>query len=91
MPRTPPATATMTLSVSSWRDPMLPGANADRMAISRDRAVARASIRLATFAQAMRSTNVTAPIIVSVISLMSDGMNVSRNGVTFALQSAFSR
>ncbi len=61
-PRTPPVSASSTLSVSSWRmiRPREPP-TAARIAISRRRPVARASRRFATFAHAMRSTNATAP------------------------------
>ena len=51
-----------TLSVSSWRTIRpRPAPIAARTDISRARAVARASSRLATLAQAMSSTKVTAP------------------------------
>ena len=61
--RTPPATASSTLSVSSCRTmrPRL-APRAARTAISRWRASARESSRFATFAQAISSTNATAPI-----------------------------
>ena len=63
------------LSVSSWR--MMrprPAPRAARTDISRARAVARASSRLATLAQAISSTKVTAPIAVRVTVRTSDGM-----------------
>ena len=62
-PRTPPATATRMLSVNSWR--IMSARRAPRAiqtAISRRRPVARTSRRLATLAQAIRSTTPTAPI-----------------------------
>ena len=50
------------LSVNSWRAiRSLFAPNENRMAISRRRAVARASRRFATFAQAIKSKNPTAP------------------------------
>ena len=61
-PSTPPANESSTLSVRSWRTIRpRPAPIAARIAISRDRTPARASSRLATFAQAMSSTAVTAP------------------------------
>ena len=62
-PSAPPATASSTLSVSSWRTirPRL-APSAARTAISFCRASARDSSRFATFAQAMSSTKPTAPI-----------------------------
>ena len=61
-PKTPPSIESSTLSVSSWRTMRLrPAPMAERMAISRARPVARASSRLATFAQAISSTQPTAP------------------------------
>ena len=60
-PSTPPPSASSRPSVSSCRITRLdPAPSARRMANSRRRAVARASIRLATFTQAMSSTNPTA-------------------------------
>jgi hypothetical protein len=62
-PAAPPITESTTLSVSSWRTSRpLPAPNATRTATSRSRAAARASSRLATFAQAMSSTSPTAPL-----------------------------
>ena len=64
-----------TLSVSSWRTIRArPAPIAARTEISRLRAVARASSRLATLAQAMSSTKVTAPIAVRVTRRTSVGM-----------------
>ncbi len=61
-PSTPPASASSRLSVSSWRTSRSRLApSAVRTAISFERAAARASNRLATLAQAMSSTNPTAP------------------------------
>ena len=59
-PSPPPTSASSTLSVSSWRTmrPLL-APSARRIAISRRRAVAFASRRLATLAHAIRSTNAT--------------------------------
>ncbi len=61
-PIAPPTTASTRLSVRSWRTSRiwLPP-RAVRTAISRSRAVARASSRLATLAQPIRSTKPTAP------------------------------
>ena len=58
----PPASDSSTLSVSScrMRRPR-PAPIAARIAISRRRPVARTSSRLATLAQAMSSTKLTAP------------------------------
>jgi len=61
-PNAPPITARSRLSVSNCpisRARLAP--SAVRIAISRSRTVARASNRLATFADAMSSTNATAP------------------------------
>ena len=61
-PSAPPTTASKTLSVRSWRATRhLPAPSAARIAISRSRAVVRASIRLATFAHAISKTNPTVP------------------------------
>ena len=58
----PPMADSSTLSVSSWRTMRpRPAPMAERMAISRERPVARASSRLATLAQAISSTQPTAP------------------------------
>ena len=61
-PAAPPSAASRTLSVRSWRRmrPRL-APSAARMAISRRRAAARTNKRFARFAQAMSSTNPTAP------------------------------
>ena len=62
-PSAPPAKATTLLSSRSCRAILARVApSAERTAISRCRAVARASIRLATLAQAISSTSETAPI-----------------------------
>ena len=54
--------ASTTLSVSSWRTSRIrPAPTAARTTISRPRAEARASSRLATLAQAISSTKATAP------------------------------
>ena len=75
MPSGAEAAPSKTLSVSSWRTIRpRPAPRAARTDISRARAVARASSRLATLAQAMSSTRVTAPIAVSVTSRTSAGM-----------------
>ena len=59
----------MTASVSSCRTMRKrPAPRAERMEISRWRTEARASSRFATFEQAISSTSVTAPIIMSTIS-----------------------
>ena len=64
-----------TLSVSSCRTIRpRPAPMAARTDISRARAVARASNRLATFAHAISRTSVTAPMAVSVTSVTSPGM-----------------
>src|SRR5256885_4526411 len=61
-PKPPPARESSTLSVSNWRATRSrPAPSATRTAISGCRAAARASRRLATFAQAMSRTNATAP------------------------------
>ena len=61
-PRTPPMSDSIRLSVSSWRTTRRRSApSADRIASSRVRAVARASSRLATFAQQISSTKPTTP------------------------------
>lgn len=57
-----------------------PAPMAERIASSRCRPAARVSIRFATFAIAMSSTNVTAPIIADVTSLTSPGRKSSRSG-----------
>ncbi len=65
-PSVAPPSATSTLSVRSWRITRHASApRATRTAISFDRAVARASSRLATLAHAMRSTKPTAAIMMS--------------------------
>ena len=65
MPSAAPMSATMTLSVSSWRTMRQRSApSATRTAISFERAVARARSRLATFAHAMSSTNATDAIMI---------------------------
>ena len=62
-PARPLTTASSTLSSSSWRITRQRDAPSDtRTEISRARLVARDSSRLATFAQAISSTNATAPI-----------------------------
>ena len=63
MPPRPPSEASSTLSVSNWRTSRARSAPIDsRTAISCRRAVARASSRLATLAQAMSSTSPTMAI-----------------------------
>ncbi len=65
-PSAAPVRATSTLSVRSCRTTRQPSApSATRTAISFERAVARASSRLATLAHAMRSTNPTAAIMIN--------------------------
>ena len=62
MPSAPPISESTRLSVSSWR--MMrrrPAPSAERTASSRVRTVARASSRLATFAQQISSTKPTTP------------------------------
>ena len=62
-PKTPLMSASRTLSTSSCRTIRQRVAPSDtRTLISRDRPVARASSRLATFEHAISSTNATAPI-----------------------------
>ena len=76
----PPISARSTASVINCRTIRpRPAPIAVRIAISRDRPAARVSSRLATLAQAMSSTNVTAPIMVDVTSATSAGMKSSRN------------
>ena len=61
-PHAPPATASSTLSVKSSRiSRRRPAPSAARIASSGERAAARASARLATFAAAISSTSATAP------------------------------
>ena len=61
-PISPPATARSVLSVSSWRTSRpRPAPSAARIASSRLRRSMRASIRFATFAQAISRTQPTAP------------------------------
>ncbi len=61
-PTTAPRSESRTLSVRSWRSRRLRVAPiASLTAISLCRLAARASSRLATFAQAIRSTSATAP------------------------------
>jgi hypothetical protein len=61
-PIAPPATASSRLSASSCRTTrQRPAPSAARIEISRDRPTARESIRFATFAHAIISTNPTAP------------------------------
>ena len=61
-PAAPPARASRTLSVRSWRTTRhRPAPSAARMASSRRRPPARISSRLATFAHATSSTSATAP------------------------------
>ena len=61
-PATPPSTATMTLSVRSWRTMRArPAPIAARIETSRMRPSPRTRRRFATFAHAMRSTMPTAP------------------------------
>ncbi len=61
-PIAPPINDSSTLSVRSWRMILARAApSAVRMATSRARTEARASCRFATFAQAISSTNTTAP------------------------------
>ena len=58
----PPIAESTRLSVRSWRmTRRRPAPSAERIASSRVRTVARASSRLATLAQQMRSTNPTTP------------------------------
>ena len=67
-PMIAPASERRTLSVTSWRTIRpRPAPSAVRTAISVSRPAARTSSRLATLAHAMRSTNVTAPNIVSSV------------------------
>ena len=61
-PRAPPKSASSVLSVSSWRTSRpRPAPSAARIASSRLRRSMRDSIRLATLAQAISSTQPTAP------------------------------
>ena len=67
-PAAPPARARITLSTSAWRMSRQRGApSAARTANSRSRDAARASIRLATLAQAMSSTSDTAPKTIRMV------------------------
>ena len=79
MPSGALARAIRMLSVSNCRTMRpRPAPSAARTAISRCRAVARASSRFATFAHAISSTSVTAPIIVNTMRRTSSGMSASR-------------
>ena len=62
IPSTPPETPSTRLSVRHWRTRRpRPAPSATRMASSRSRETARASMRLAMFTQAISSTRLTAP------------------------------
>lgn len=75
-PRAAPSRASSVLSISHWRAIRnRPAPMASRTAISRCRADARASSRLATFAQAINSTNPTAPNIVPAAARAPDPRN----------------
>ena len=83
-PRPAPRNASNTLSVKNCRvrrKRLAPSAS--RNAISFSRAAARASSKLATFAQAIRRTKPTAPSRMSNAGLMSPTIS-SCNGVTVA-------
>ena len=82
-PPNPPASERTRLSASNWRTSRpRPAPSAARTASSRWRAVARASRRLATFAQAMRSTKATAPASTKSAGRMSP-VSCCRSGTTF--------
>ena len=84
-PRTPAASASTTLSASNCRTICRRVApSATRMAISRDRVLARATIRFATFAHAMSSTNPTAPIRTTSV-VRTGATSCSRNAVALKL------
>ena len=86
-PSAPPTSASSTLSVSNCRTMVRPDApSARRIASSRWRAVPRARSRLATLAQAISSTNPTAPSIIQSVALVSAFRKLLRNGSTLALQ-----
>ena len=77
-PSAPPRSDSTRLSVSSWRTiRRRPAPSADRTASSRSRAVARASSRLATFAQQISSTKPTTPRNSIEVSLRSLPIMVS--------------
>ncbi len=70
-PMLPPAIDSIRLSTSNWRMTLQrPAPKATRMEISRIRPTARANCMFATFAQAISSTNPTAPSIARKMILM---------------------
>ena len=80
-PATPATNASSTLSTSSCRTMRHRVAPIEtRTAISRERSAARASSRLATFAQAMSSTNATAPMSDQNSTRICVPMTCSENG-----------
>ena len=86
-PATPPASAKATLLVRSWRTSRRRSApKAVRIAISRSRAEERASRRLATLAQAIKSTRPTAPIRIHRAVWRSPTIS-SSSGVTIQVNS----
>ena len=89
MPSAPPASASKTLSVSSWRT-RSPGdaPSARRTAISRERDAARASWRLATLAQAISSTRPTAPSSTNIARRIPEEVTWSLSGDSTRSQSS---
>ncbi len=86
-PRAPPARARTRPSVKSWRRRRLRLApRAARTAVSRCRAAPRASMRLATFAQATASTRTTATASRVKATHEPALVIACRNGITVALQ-----
>ena len=90
-PSTPPTAASTRLSVSNWRTTRpRPAPSAERIASSRDRAVARASSRLATLAQQMSSTKPTTPRNSIEVTRRSLPMIAWRTGTTSTPRPRFS-
>ena len=87
-PTPPPISESKALSVSNWRiSRTRPAPRAVRRAISRCRATPRASIKFATFAQAMSKTKVTAPKMIKIGSRASPATSCC-NGTSRNRQSA---
>ena len=90
MPSRPPSRPMTRLSVRNCRRRRRrPAPKAARTATSRCRTVARASRRFATFEQAIRSTQITAPSIIRTTSRSLGPANSSRSSFTSPLQPAW--
>jgi hypothetical protein len=88
-PATPPASERTTLSVSSCRTMRRrPAPIATRIATSRPRVEARASMSAATLAQAMSRTKVTAPKRTTTERRSAGSTRLSLSGAAAALQTA---